>query len=167
MVEQTFRIDRDHLRRIISYDPQSGLFTSLAKRGSKIAAGDIIGHVGTGGYIYFNLKYRKYLAHRVAWFYMTGEWPEEVDHINGNPSDNRWENLRLATHRQNLANTGLRATNSTGYRGVSKNRGKYQAQIRIDGKRIMLGRFDTPEEASEVYEAKARELFGEFHRAAA
>lgn len=153
------------LKEIVHYDPFTGYFTSLVRRGSKVMVGDKLGSENKG-YLYIMINYNKYLAHRLAWFYMNGEWPKEIDHINGNPSDNRWANLRVATHRQNLANCKLKTNNSTGYKGVSKNRGKYQAQIRVEGKRLMLGRFNTMQEASVAYEQKAVEFFGEYHRVA-
>lgn len=89
-----------------------------------------------------------------------------VDHINGNGLDNRRENLRLCTNAQNLMNRGAQRNNTTGYKGVTWDRRekvkKYCAQIKFHKKTLRLGYFKTPEEAARVYDAKARELFGEF-----
>lgn len=102
-----------------------------------------------------------YLLHRIAWKLMTGEEPPgTIDHINGDPLDNRWANLRAATPVQQLGNQRLHRTNTSGHRGVHPHKsGKWVAQIG----RKYLGLFDTPEVAASVYEAAAREKFGEFY----
>ena len=85
-----------------------------------------------------------------------------VDHINQDPLDNRRQNLRLATRSQNAANLGPYANNTSGYKGVDFNRGKWRARITQDGVRYFLGTFDTAEDAARAYDQKALELFGEF-----
>ncbi len=116
------------------------------------------------GYIYV-LVGKHYAAHRIAWLLMTGEWPKaDIDHRNKNRADNRWVNLREATRSQNLANQGPRPNNTSGLKGVSwdaKNN-KWVAQISKDGKARKIGRFQSKDEASAAYCAKAKELFGEF-----
>lgn len=87
---------------------------------------------------------------------------EKVDHINEFTYDNRKENLRLATQAQNSMNRGLQVNSTTGYKGVSANKGRYQAYIKFQGKKINLGTYDTKEEAARAYDSKALELFGEF-----
>jgi hypothetical protein len=89
-----------------------------------------------------------------------------VDHIDGNRQDNRIENLRRVTHQQNVWNRGMQRNNTSGFRGVSfdKRRQCWEANIRFNKVKQRLGRFDTPEEASAAYEAKAKELFGEYLR---
>ena len=104
-------------------------------------------------------------AHRLAWFFVYGEWPQkQIDHINGNKSDNRISNLRLATASQNLSNKGITKSNTSGYKGVSFNRTKkkWMASIKVNKKSINLGYFLTPEEASEAYKAAAIKHHGEF-----
>lgn len=85
-----------------------------------------------------------------------------VDHINRNPLDNRRGNLRLCTNGQNLMNGKVPSTNKSGYRGVNMNQGKWVARIKINGKAIHLGVFTDKRDAARAYQAKARELFGEF-----
>lgn len=87
---------------------------------------------------------------------------ECVDHVNGNPLDNRRSNLRIATVSQNMMNRQKKSGALSGFKGVSKNGGKWSANIRANDKRIYLGMFDTPEEAHEAYCKAGRELHGEF-----
>lgn len=87
------------------------------------------------------------------------------DHKNGNGLDNRRSNLRAATSTQNLANTRLRRNNRSGFKGVSRTEsGRWVARLNIAGRTFRLGKFDTPEAAARAYDAKAREVFGEFAR---
>jgi hypothetical protein len=89
----------------------------------------------------------------------------DIDHIDGNGLNNQRSNLRTSTHAQNLQNSGLRKTNKTGYQGVSVKsdcRQRWQAHIKAGDKRVYLGLFDCPVKAARAYDAKARELHGEF-----
>jgi len=93
---------------------------------------------------------------------LTG-WPY-VDHIDGNGLDNRRQNLRAATHSKNMMNRGPQSNNTSGFKGVCRNRLKWRAQIGLDGRHIHLGTFATPQEAAHAYDAAAVELFGEYAR---
>lgn len=91
----------------------------------------------------------------------------QVDHINGDPLDNRRENLRLATQSQNLANCGKQRNNTTGYKGVTQNSGhpnSYTARTKKNSKNIYLGSFSSKEMAALVYDLWALDIHGEFAR---
>lgn len=157
----------ERVRELLHYDPLSGLFTRLVSR-ANAHVGDVAGTDSGRGYLRIRVDGKKYVAHRLAWFYMTGEWPaEQIDHINGCPSDNRWSNLREATRHQNSINTRKRQDNTSGFKGVHwhKSGKKWQAYIKLNGKKYHLGYFDTPEAASAMYEGAAAILFGNFKRA--
>ena len=102
----------------------------------------------------------------VAWLYMTGRWCRpEIDHRDGDATNNRWANLRRASRSQNAAKRGRPRNNSSGFKGVSLcESGKWRAKIRKGGRCLYLGRFATPQEAHAAYAAAARKLFGEFAR---
>jgi hypothetical protein len=118
------------------------------------------------GYVKIRINGKQYRAHRLAWLYIYGAFPSiDIDHINTVKSDNRIVNLRLAHDHENLKNIGLVKTNTSGFRGVHKARSKWQATASLNGDRIYLGRYDTPEAASEVYETFAKQHHGEFYRA--
>lgn len=147
------------LQRWLSYDPDTGQFTWLAKATARIKVGSIAGSLRTDGYRSITLLGTHYWEHRLAWFFVYGEWPTmHLDHINGTRDDNRIVNLREVTRSENAQNKRrARRDNSTGVLGVTIDYKKYRAQIRVDGKSTHLGSFDTAEEASDAYlEAKRR-----------
>jgi hypothetical protein len=104
----------------------------------------------------------RYYAHRLAVFYMTGEWPDQVDHKNG--GDNSASNLRACTQSQNLANRGMNKNNTSGYKGVSfdRKKGRYCAYLTVNLRRRFLGYFDAAEDAHAAYRSAAERAFGEF-----
>ncbi|POU03593.1 Fis family transcriptional regulator [Escherichia sp. ESNIH1] len=121
------------------------------------------GYLRPDGYVYTRVKGRSYGEHRLIHFLFTGDWPEQVDHINGNRSDNRHENLRAANHAENCFNRKPVGKNSKGCYWQSK-RKKWIAQIGYQGKRITIGYYDTEQQASAAYREKSELLHGEFSR---
>lgn len=141
---------------VVSYDPSTGYFTWAKSRA---------GRAHKDGYWRINIMGREYLAHRLAWFISSREWPnQQIDHINGIRNDNRLENLRLATKEQNAQNSGLYKSNKSGFRGVSLKKGKWTAQIQANNKKQHIGYFPTKEAAASAYMEKAKICFGSFLR---
>lgn len=148
------------LKSRFSYDPETGLFARLGGGKRKVGA-------NSGGYIQICIDWQLYYAHRLAWLYMTGKWPsKEIDHANGNPTDNRFCNLREATQQQNNANARLRSDNTHGYKGTyyNKENKNWNARIHFNGRNLHLGCFETKEQAYNRYKVEALKLFGEFAR---
>lgn len=128
-----------------------------------------MGTIGKNLYRYMIICGHRCLASRLAFFYMTGNWPaNQIDHIDKNPQNDSWQNLREATNQQNNANTGRQKNNTTGYKGVTwdKRNKKWRAQIMVNGRGIALGRFMCPAAAHMAYQIAANKYFGEFSRAA-
>lgn len=156
----------DHLRKILHYEPATGVFTHLiAYPKSRVEVGSIAGHVEKSGYRRIKIARRHYPAHRLAWLYVYGEWPNgQVDHANRNPDDNRIENLRIATRSQNQGNSVKPRHGAGSSRGAHFNRfkGRWQATIRLNGKTKFLGYFASEELAHEAYMAAAKAKYGPF-----
>jgi hypothetical protein len=160
------KLNASRLREVLSYDPETGAFTWLVSTARHRRIGDVAGCV-KDGYRQIGIDGRRYRAHRLAWLWMTGEWPSaEIDHINGDPADNRIANLRPATSSQNKANARKRSRNTSGWKGVSwhaRDR-KWRAMIGVAGRQQHLGYFDCPAEAHAAYVRAAEHHFGEFAR---
>jgi hypothetical protein len=148
------------LRELMEYDPETGIFTWRAGMRSGKAAGGS----RSDGYCYVNVG-RRYFVHRLAFLYVYGRWPaDDVDHIDGNPSNNAIANLREATRSQNHQNKRSRRNTSSGLKGVTWQGRKWVARIKRDGRNDYLGSFKTAEEAHAAYCAAAKEAYGEFAR---
>jgi len=148
----------EHLKSILHYDPETGILTH--KRFQRVT-----GTPRPDGYLHIHLLGKSWLAHRLIWLYVTGEFPEnQIDHINCNPADNRWKNLRLANHRQNRANSRVNKGTASGLKGAYQRGNRWQAAIGYGGKKRHLGYYATPGEAHIAYCKAADFLFGEFSR---
>ena len=158
----------DRVRRLLDYDPDTGIMTRLIRTSSTAMAGDRVGSKNARGYLTARVDGKTYRVHRLVWFWMTGAWPkEQIDHIDGDKLNNRWSNLREATHSENQHNRGIISTNTSGYKGVYwyRSRGKWRAQISFDRRNPkVLGYFDNIEDAAAAYAKAAREFHGEFAR---
>lgn len=161
-----YPLTQERLRELFNYDPSAGVFTRRVSRGcAKI--GSIAGWKSSHGHVAITIDRRDYFAHRLAWFWMKGRWPEhEVDHINGLPGDNRFANLRTATHAQNMKNMRMHKDNKSGVKGVRwhKAASKWCAEIWSDGERIHLGLFLELDAARKAYATASTELHGDFGR---
>lgn len=157
----------ERLRSRLRYDPLTGQFFWLARGQGVPDPSREAGRVNSNGYREICVDLRLYSAQRLAWLYMTGSWPAgDVDHEDTARANNRWANLREATKAQNQANSRVRKSNTSGFKGVHFGGGRWQAQIRINGKKVHLGCFDTPEAASGAYERALLAAHGEFGRVA-
>ena len=162
-------ITAERLRALLHYDPETGVFTWRVSRHHP-RAGVEAGYRRSDGYMEIRLDgrgSRHYRMSRLAWLYVTGEWPAaEIDHIDGVRANNRWSNLREATPSQNRWNGKTPKHNTSGFKGVSwhRHRGKWVANINAHRKRQFLGEFDTPWQAYQAYLKRAAELHGEYAR---
>jgi len=158
--------EQQQLKELLHYDPETGIFTWRVSRGSA-KVGKQAGYLNAHGYIVIRVFDRILRASRLAYLYMTGEWPKElIDHANMVRNDNRWLNLRPATRGQNKFNEGMQSNNKSGYKGVSwhKVTKKWRVQGQLNKKNHHLGLFDTPELAAAARDAFAKEHHGEFYR---
>jgi len=158
----------DELKKQLHYNPDTGDFTWLVSNTNSIKIGDIAGCKENGNsYTRIFVNKKSYKAHRLAWFYMTGEWPVTfIDHINGVKYDNKFNNLREATFIENQHNVPKRIDNSTGYKGVSFHKPslKFAAYAMVNKKRFWLGLFETAKLAALSYENFVKQHHGSFYR---
>lgn len=142
----------EELFQVFDYCTETGLISRKIKTAISTKVGDIAGHINAQGYVIVKYKTQAYKAHRLAWLLYYKQWPEhDVDHIDGNKSNNSIKNLRDVPRSINALNTKPISSNKSGYRGVSLHNGKWRARIMINGKSTIIGTFNTPEEASEAY----------------
>lgn len=156
-------MDQEYLKKIIHYEPETGVFIWKVSMGPRAMAGSRAGTTNSEGYNIITIEGARYQAHRLAWLYMTGSFPKELDHRNRDRSDNRWPNLRKATRSQNMQNTGVQRNNTSGARGVKREYGKWAARIYVNGEEKRLGVYNTVEEAKQAYNKAAREIFGSYY----
>jgi hypothetical protein len=156
------KLTAERLRSMLHYEPETGVWRWLD--GDQLGAKKD-GTVGcfSRGYHIIGVGRAIHSAHRLAWLYMTGDWPaKHIDHIDGNKSNNAWKNLRDVPRTVNLQNRHRAdVDSSTGLLGVSTCGHRWKADIRANGKRVSLGVFDTPELAHAAYLAAKRELHPE------
>lgn len=177
-------LNAEILRELVEYDPETGIFTwkkrdakwfsdSIYRKkeawcnawNSKWSGSPAFTAIMALGYCKGSLLNKQYFAHRLAWMYVHGCWPDgQIDHINGVKSDNRIKNLRDVNNSENSCNKLIQSNNRTGYKGVSFNKksGKWISRIEINGKIFCLGYFSCPEDAHEAYRKAADRLHGEY-----
>ena len=145
------------VKELFHYDADTGLFTRFPAKNIRRGQ-NCVGTINRG-YLRIKIDYKLYSAHRLAWLYVHGEWPnDQIDHINGDRADNRISNLRAATHSQNRQNIHkVRSNSKSGLIGAmwDSYNNKWRSKIRFEGKCKHLGYFENAEQAHAVYiEAK-------------
>lgn len=159
-------ISHKELTEKLTYDPDSGIFTWNVET-RRVPAGSIAGGSlevvsRNNRYVKIGVGGRRYLAHRLAWYYMTGEWPEFcIDHIDRNTVNNRWSNLRAATHHQNRLNQKVRSDSSTGIKNVHPLKSGYVVVIKSKSG-IYRKEFEDLESAVEHSIIMRKKLHGDF-----
>lgn len=157
---------QDRLKQVLDYNPDTGVFHWKIPIGPRVRVGDVAAVYKGNGYARIQIDGVRYNAHRLAWLYVYGVYPEIlVDHINLDKSDNRIANLRVATETENRRNTKTLKNSKTGVKGVTHSTsclGKYEARIGDKGKNYYLGVFETIEAAKEALDKKRQELHKEF-----
>ena len=166
--------DLNFLKSILDYCPLTGIFVWKVNRGRLAKARQIAGHLHidktkpNNNYYRIKINGKLYGTHRLAYYYITGIDPleNEVDHINGNTLDNKFNNLRLGNDTNTSQNQKIKRTNISGFKGVSwhKKNKKWQARITVNKKTIHLGYYDNIFYAALVYARAAKHYFGEWRR---
>lgn len=145
-------ITQDRLKSLLTYDPDTGEFRWRTRRGGNAVSGSLAGARNTEGYVHIQIEGKKYKAHRLAWLYVHGQHPDEIDHVNRIKDDNRIANLRSVTHAQNGQNQSKPKNNTSGHIGVDfhKRSNRWRARIKIGGKLRDIGYFDSKEAAAKA-----------------
>lgn len=158
-------VNLDTLRSLLSYNPQTGDFLWLSGQ----RRGRLAGTISDEGYRVIRILSKFHKAHRLAWYMHYGKWPDGLlDHANCDRGDNRISNLRPCTKSQNTANSRVRKDSRSGLKGVCycARQRKWKARISIQGRLTLLGTFDSAALAHAAYVAEAKQVFGEYARAA-
>lgn len=146
---------QEEVRHYFRYDEESGKLYWKNPTSKRTKVDQEITYLNADGYLMVGLKGGLHLVHRIIYLYVTGHWtdyPNElIDHIDRNRLNNKFDNYRLVNHSGNQHNRRLNCNSSTGYKGVTRHRGKYLAQMQVNNKRKYLGVFDCPEKAHQAY----------------
>lgn len=144
------------LKELLKYNPDTGEFIRLTDQPGIFEEGDIAGSLKAKGYVSIKIDYKDHKAHRLAWLYMTGSFPDtQIDHIDGDRANNEWKNLRLSSPHHNHA--VMPVTHDK--QGTTKNGKRWSAAIYFHTRKIHLGTFDTQEEAHKAYLEARRQYF--------
>lgn len=149
------RLTQDHIKEYLRYSPETGIFIWIKKSGNNTVLYGQAGSMDAKGYLKIMLLGSRYSCHRLAFLYMTGNFPESyIDHINHDRSDNRWENLRQVSNGENSKNQSLYKNNKSGIAGVRQAGSVWTSKIG----NMHLGTFDSLEAAIAAREKAEREL---------
>jgi hypothetical protein len=169
MLDRTCDLTSKEVRHLFDYNEKTGDLIWKVERYRK-HPGDIAGckhvtKIKKYRRVSVSINYRRYLAHRIIWLWVTGKWPEvEIDHIDGDGWNNKFDNLREATHPQNGKNLGLKKSNTSGATGVRKSKYGYSARIMVNYKEVYLGIYKSFEAAVAARKCAEQKYFGEFAR---
>lgn len=158
-------ITQNRLKELLHYDPVTGIWTWKVIRTGYAYIGSQAGNITKHGYRNIRVDGKLYRSSRLVYLYMKNEWPsEEIDHIDRNRSNDKWDNLRKADSCQNSYNRGVRTDNSTGHKGICRHKTtqKYQVNIGVNKKFLYLGSFDTLDEAIKVRKEAELKYHGEY-----
>lgn len=155
-------LTQQELKTALDYDTVSGVFTW--KKTIAWAVGTRAGSLHHTGRRYIRIKRKQYADHQLAFLFVHGYIPKEIDHIDMDKTNCAIANLRACSRSLNKANQHKYSTNTSGYKGVHLHNGRWVARIGVDYKRIFLGNFNTPEEAHVAYTNAAKTYFGSFAR---
>lgn len=148
-----------------TYCPTTGIVRwSECAKGARCKAGAPVGTRDKNGYLVVKVRGKTWKLHRLIFLLMGEAIPEVVDHINGVPDDNRWANLRGCSSVENSHNRRMHGNNTTGFKGVTLDRGNIRAQITVRGRHLSKSGFTTLEEAHSWYSQQAAKHHGEFAR---
>lgn len=155
---------QEQLKALFTYIPETGQMIWKAPKRPSYIGKEAGGINKESGYRTMSVDGKTYLTHRMVWLYVKGSLPEFIDHINSRPLDNRINNLRPCTQKENNQNKA--SIGKYGYKGVAKGykTWKYQAKICVDGVTKDLGLYPTAREAAQIYDVAATKYFGEFAR---
>jgi len=155
---------QEYLKTILRYEPETGYFFWLVAKSRNVKVGDRAGQSQGNNYWHVMIDNVHYYSSALALFYVTGEWPERVDHADRDQSNDKYNNLRPCNRGQNRHNAKVNSNSESGAKGVRyrKDAMKWQARIQVNGRPISLGHFKTKEEAIAAYEEGARKYYGEF-----
>lgn len=146
----------ERLRELFHYDPETGFFFRL--KAVSCARSGLVDTVLKRGYLTISVDAVKYVAHRLAWLYVTGRWPEQqIDHIDGCKTNNRFANLRDVSISINAQNR-RRPIGGNAMLGAHKTGARWTSSITVNNKNIRIGMFDSPEKAHQAYVAAKRKL---------
>lgn len=156
------RISQKRLKELFNYNPDTGVFVWKQRRAGNATKGSVAGSTDKRGYIRMCIDYKYSTAHRLAWLYMTGSFPEnEIDHIDQDKGNNSFSNLREVTRQENAKNIPMSKNNNSGTTGVHWYLNRWVVTIYVKGKRIYGGRHTSLHKAIAI--RKALEVMFDYH----